>query len=557
MGLSNASNRVRHWVKMFFIALFSFAAVTLAKAEDSNEQSTEYSAAAISSSPRPNIIFILTDDQRFDALGLVNPNLQTPNMDKLAREGAFFANAFVTTSICSPSRASFLTGLPMREHGVVDNNSALPAHLATFPMALQNSGYETALIGKWHMGGENDAPRSGFDRWVSFAGQGNYLPKSPLGEPSKLNVDGKTVLQKDYITDELTDYALDWLSSRDSEKPFMLYLSHKASHALFEAADRHEDHYTDLEFENAIPPVESMKNAPLWVQNQRNSWHGVDFPYHSTVELDAFQRDYHRTLLAVDESLGRLMAWLKESGQAENTIVIFTSDNGFLFGEHGLIDKRNAYEPSMRIPFILWGPGLGVTPKRVSQNITSLDVKPTMLALAGLSRESELTGRDLMPLARGDEMTRQTWGQSIVYEYFWEFNYPQTPTMFALRDERYKYIRYHGVWDTDELYDLANDPFEMDNLIDDPELLERRIAMQKLLHASIANSKGEHVVPYTYKFNQGAVFRHPDRSEAAEFPDKWMRQDDAVDRFEHAIPDGPDKAKILEQITKALSAQEE
>lgn len=551
----------KHILKMsrsftvFVVSGFFISAHTVSAAMKGDTSAPVTQSGTISKKNKPNIIFILTDDQRYDALGVLNPDLKTPNMDRLIAEGAYFPNAFVTTSICSPSRATLLTGLPMRDHRVVDNNSALPTNLQTFPMALQKNGYQTALIGKWHMGGENDAPRPGFDRWVSFAGQGNYGPTSPLGGSSKLNVDGKTVLQKGYITDELTDYALDWLSTRGTEKPFMLYLSHKAAHALFEPADRHMKSYTKLKFKNVTPSVEAMKNAPLWVQNQRNSWHGVDFPYHSTLKLDAFQRDYHRTLLAVDESLGRLMKWLEQSGEADNTIIIFTSDNGFLFGEHGLIDKRNAYEPSMRIPFIMWAPGLGVKPTRVEHNISSLDVAPTILSLADVPVIDGMIGRDIMPLTAGSNSAEKGWDQSIIYEYFWEFNYPHTPTTFAIRDERYKYIRYHGVWDTDELYDLSGDPGEQHNLIDDPELLERRIAMQNRLHAAISNAKGEHVVPYTLKFNQGAVFRHPDRSKAASFPDKWMRNDDAPDKWEHAIPDGPEKAKTLEQLNKILKSQ--
>ena len=193
---------------------------------------------------RPNIIVVLTDDQRFDALGLLNPELSTPNMDRLAREGIHFSNAFVTTSLCSPSRATLLTGLPMRDHGVVDNNADLLESFDTFPQALQRAGYETALIGKWHMGGEDASPRPGFSHWVSFPGQGFYYPVGRFGQPPLLNVDGEEIAQTGYITDELTDYALSWLTERDeAPEPYMLYLGHKAVHAFFEPAERHLGSY--------------------------------------------------------------------------------------------------------------------------------------------------------------------------------------------------------------------------------------------------------------------------------------------------------------------------
>lgn len=501
---------------------------------------------------RPNIIIILTDDQRYDALGVLDPALHTPNIDRLTREGVLFTNAFVTTSLCSPSRASLLTGLTMREHGVVDNNSDLPGHLETFPMVLQAEGYATGMFGKWHMGGEDDSPRPGFDRWVSFAGQGNYYPVSTKGEPSFLNVDGVKVAQKGYITDELTDYALDWLDSRKGDSnPFMLYLSHKAVHAYFQPAERHEGQYADVEIEDVTPSPDEMRGEPMWVQNQRNSWHGADFPYHTTLSLPEFRRDYYETLSAVDDSVGRIRQWLEETGQADNTIIIFLSDNGFLFGEHGLIDKRNAFEESMRIPLLAWGPGrvrAGATEPAV---VTTLDLKPTLLALADATSVKPMEGRNLTPLFDGPA---EGWNGEVIYEYYWEFNYPHTPTQFAIRTDRYKYIRNHGVWDTDALYDLQNDPAEQVNLIADPALLEVRLDLQKRLHAALADESGKGYVPFTYKFNQGAVFRNPDRSPAADFPERWMREDDAADRIEHLFPDSPDKDEILRKIWEANRA---
>jgi len=507
------------------------------------------SEAPAPSDPRPNIIIILTDDQRYDALGVLDPALHTPNLDRMVQEGTLFTNAFVTTSLCSPSRASLLTGLPMREHGVIDNNSDLPDNLETFPTVLQGEGYATGMFGKWHLGGEDDSPRPGFDRWVSFAGQGNYYPVSTRGELSYLNVDGTKVPQKGYITDELTDYALDWLDSRkDDSDPFMLYLSHKAVHAYFQPAERHEDQYADVEVKDVTPSLDEMREEPMWVQNQRNSWHGADFPYHTTLSLPEFRRDYYETLSAVDESVGRIFHWLEETGEADNTIVIFLSDNGFLFGEHGLIDKRNAFEESMRIPLIAWGPGrirAGATETAV---VTTLDLKPTLLSVAGAASDQMLEGRSLTPLFKGPA---DSWNGEVIYEYYWEFNYPHTPTQFAIRTDRYKYVRNHGVWDTDALYDLKDDPAEKINLIADPDYLEIRLDLQKRLHDALADETGKGSVPFSYKFNQGAVFRSPDRSAAAAFPERWMRKDDAVDRIEHLFPDSPDKDETLRKIWEA------
>ena len=228
-----------------------------------------------------NVIFILTDDQRYDELGFMNPVLQTPHMDRLAAEGVHFRNAFVTTSLCSPSRASILTSQYMHNHGVVDNNAAIAEGARFFPEYLQEAGYQTAFFGKWHMGeaesgtGKMDDPQPGFDHWLSFAGQGEYLPVYHDGGVNQLNLNGKHVPQKGYITDELTDYTLDWLSSgRDEDKPFFIYLSHKAVHADFQPPERYENLYADAKIDppaSAADTEENYRGKPMWVRNQRNS----------------------------------------------------------------------------------------------------------------------------------------------------------------------------------------------------------------------------------------------------------------------------------------------
>ncbi|MDA9180194.1 sulfatase, partial [Emcibacteraceae bacterium] len=335
---------------------------------------------------KPNIIYILTDDQRYDELGFMNSLLDTPNMDAIAKEGVHFKNAFVTTALCSPSRATILTGQYANTHGVVDNNAPIREGTIFFPSYLQKAGYKTGFIGKWHMGAEGDQPQPGFDKWVSFAGQGNYYPELGDGNIAQLNIDGEHVNQKGYVTDELTDYALGWLDSLDKDKPFFLYFSHKAVHADFEPAERHINQYADKTVklpDNMANTTENYAGKPRWVKDQRSSWHGVDFPYHSTLNVGEYKMRYHRTLSAVDDSIGRVQQWLADNGLAENTIVMLMGDNGFLFGEHGLIDKRNAYEESMRVPLLAMGPGFE-RGKVVAEVVANLDIAPTMLDLAGI-----------------------------------------------------------------------------------------------------------------------------------------------------------------------------
>jgi N-acetylglucosamine-6-sulfatase len=270
-----------------------------------------------------NVVFILSDDHRYDAMGFMNhPFLKTPAMDSMARNGVHLKNAFVTTSLCSPSRASILTGLYTHKHRVIDNNRLVPEGTRFFPEWLQKAGYATAFIGKWHMGGATDEPRPGFDHWVSFRGQGHYLPPGP---DYTLNVNGRRVRQKGYITDELTDYAVDWLDSRsDRDQPFFLYLSHKAVHANFTPAERHEDRYRDSEFRKPSTEADTRENyagKPRWLRDQRNSWHGVDFPYHSEMDIERYYKRYCESLLAVDESIARVLNKLKEMGIHDETLV--------------------------------------------------------------------------------------------------------------------------------------------------------------------------------------------------------------------------------------------
>ena len=506
------------------------------------------SAEPAPAAPPPNMIFVLVDDLRFDAMGFLTPGLKTPNIDFMAKNGVYFPNAVVTSALCSPSRATILTGRSTRNHGIVDNNNASEVGLTFFPKYLQGAGYQTGFFGKWHMGQSSDAPRDGFDRWVSFAGQGYYLPTDGLtraqvadGKRQQLNVDGRHVAQKGYITDELTDYALEWLDSgRDKSKPFFLYLSHKAVHSDAKPADRHARLYDGMPIklpDSIADTPENNRGKPIWVRNQRNSWHGADFAYNRTTPLTDYLREYYRTLSGVDDSVGRILEYLRNHKLEKNTVVVFYSDNGFLFGDHGLIDKRNAYEPSVRVPMVVYAPGL--MPKGVTNpvRVRNLDLAPTFLDLARAKAPPQFEGRSFLPVATG-QVTPEAWkAPDFVYEYYWEWSFPQTPTTFAIERGRVKYIQYHGVWDIEELYDLDKDPNEMTNLIDDPAYLETKVELRRALYAALSNDQGRHVVPFTEKRAQGQVFRNLDGARAADFPEKWLRPSNPTDALNGLFPD--------------------
>ncbi|HJR59216.1 MAG TPA: sulfatase [Vicinamibacterales bacterium] len=439
-------------------ALIALSTATRFHADDAGVQQ----AAA-----RRNVIFILSDDHRYDFMGF-HPNapewLKTPALDRMAASGAHLQNAFVTTSLCSPSRASILTGRYAHRHGIVDNTSPIPKGTVFFPQYLQQAGYRTGYIGKWHMGedAESDQPRAGFDHWISFRGQGVY--SNP-----ELNINGQRRQVKGYTTDILTDSAISWLEAqRNQSAPFFLYLSHKAVHAEFEPPPRHQGQFA----KEPIPYPESMadtvnnyREKPRWVEEQRNSWHGVDYMFHGQFDFDTFYRRYAETLLALDESVGRVLEFLDRSGLAQNTVVIYMADNGFLLGEHGLIDKRNAYEESMRVPMLVYAPGMVKPGSRVATVVRNIDVAPTILELAGARSEHEVDGRSVLPALRGEPAAAEN---ELLYEYYWEYAFPHTPSTFALRGDRYKYIFYHGVWDLNEFYDLQTDPRERSNLINVP-----------------------------------------------------------------------------------------
>jgi arylsulfatase A-like enzyme len=419
---------------------------------------------AVSEPRRPNIVFILSDDHRWDMLACAgHPWLRTPHLDALAAGGARFRNAFVTTSLCSPSRATILTGLYAHAHGVVDNFQKLPPNLPTFPKILHETGYRTAFIGKWHMGDPNlerkepddsDMPQPGFDHWISFRGQGEY--RNPL-----LNFNGERRRVTGYITDLLTAEALRWLGAQ-KDQPFCLYLSHKAVHADFEPAERHRAMYSS---ETAPRPATAEVEAgkPEWLLRKRKvSRHGLANLYAGQYTLDTLYRDYARTLMAVDDSVGAILEQLRSQGVLDNTLVVHMGDNGFLFGEQGLVDKRVMYEPSIRVPLLAHWPAAVRAGTVVDEMAANIDIAPTLATAAGVRAPASMHGRSLLPLLRGQATN---WREELLYEYFWDYEAAHTPSILGLRTPQYSFIEYQGIWDVNELYDLRRDPEQATNLL--------------------------------------------------------------------------------------------
>ncbi len=460
-------------------------------------------------SPR-NVIFILTDDHRYDYMGFTGkvPWLRTPNLDRLAREGAYLPNAFVTTSLCSPSRASILTGLFSHTHTIVDNQAPDPGNLSYFPQYLQKADYQTGFFGKWHMGDHSDDPRPGFDHWESFTGQGVYYNPT-------LNINGTRVSYSDstYITDLLTEHALDWLEALDKKKPFFMYLSHKAVHAAFQPARRHKGLYKGQKI--SLPATFDQTKTgeyrnlkwPQWVADQRTSWHGVDYMYHSNADLNELVVDYCETLMGVDESVGAVMEYLRKEGLDASTLVIYMGDNGFSWGEHGLIDKRHFYEESVKVPLLVRCPELFEGGKRPQAMVQNIDIAPTIMAEAGVKQPREMPGVSFIPILTQNNPARSR--KEVFYEYYWEYDFPMTPTVFGMRTDQYKYIRYHGIWDRNELYDLQNDPNEMYNLIADPEKQPLIKSMSEALYDWLEGTGGMQIpLKRTVKYRFGD-YKHP------------------------------------------------
>ena len=424
---------------------------------------------------RPNVLFILTDDQRADALGLGGArHLKTPNMDRLGQEGVYFKNTFCTTSLCSPSRASILSGLYAHAHGVTNNFTEYPVNFRSFPMALQSAGYETGYIGKWHMGEENDEPRPGFDWFVTHKGQGKYFD-------TEFNFNGKKrEVVKGYYTSVVTGMAEEFLQRPRGDKPWLLMLGHKAPHSFYFPEPKYAKTFEKVR----IPYPETafmLDDKPAWLKDRLYTWHGIygplfewrkKFPDDSpeaVKDFEAMTRAYWGTLLSVDDSVGKLYELLLRRGELENTIIVFMGDNGILNGEHGMVDKRTMHEASIRIPLVVRYPGLTPPgqPRVVEQQVLTIDMAPSILELCGAAPLKGIHGQSWVKLARGRD---PAWRTSWFYHYNYEKQFPYTPNVRGVRTDAWKYTHYpHGDGQPDrhlaELYNIEFDPEERHNLI--------------------------------------------------------------------------------------------
>jgi len=456
---------------------------------------------------QPNIIVILVDDLRFDEFGAGgHPYLRTPHIDRLAHEGALCSNAFHTTPLCSPNRASIVTGQYASRHGIIDNvaRDAASHRLPNYHVALQGLGYETAHIGKWHMGNSAD-PRPGYDTWISFPGHGS------LEDPT-LNENGRTVACTGYMTDLLNQRAVDFVA-RPHAKPFALFLAHKAVHPdAFQAADgtldlsrhggykvpaRHRDLYRDAHF----PPRPNVQTLDM-AARQRPAWREAAELRRtpaSVAMLEAVQagtqdeiRQRAAMMASVDEGVGELLAALERTGRLDDTFIVFLGDNGYFFGEHGLgPERRFAYEEGIRSPWVMRYPRRIKAGTRIDDLVLALDIAPTAIALAGGRPGPAIQGRSLAPLFGG---RKPEWRKSFMVEYFSENAMPWLVGMSykAVRTQRYKLIHWinrNGA-NLDELYDLENDPYEMKNLYASRAYADVRARMHRELRGLVVESIG-------------------------------------------------------------------
>ncbi len=436
---------------------------------------------------RPNIVFIMSDDHAAHAMSCYGSRInETPHLDRIAEGGMRFDNCFCTNSICTPSRATILAGT----HNHVNRVTTLATHMdnrmLTFPKVLREHGYQTAIVGKWHLGQGPEHEPTGFDFWRVLPGQGKYH------NPEMIDADGRRT-HEGYATDLITDMSLDWLRGRDRERPFCLLVHHKAPHRHWEPDEKHAHMYDDVD----IPEPETFnddyshraaasKEARTRIGRDMNERDWKTTPPESLSEEEfkswCYQRyikDYLRTIASVDDNVGRLLDYLDEEGLTENTMVVYTSDQGFFLGDHGWFDKRFMFEESLRMPFLVRFPR-EVAPGTVNEDIvTNVDFAPTFLDLAEASIPEAFQGRSFRPVLRGN--TPENWQTSMYYRY-WMHNDDchHIYAHYGVRTKRYKLIYYYSdplgqegakeptfepEW---ELFDLERDPHELHSVYDDP-----------------------------------------------------------------------------------------
>ena len=454
---------------------------------------------------RPNFLFVYLDDQRWDALGFYQkiegdkarfPWLRTPNLDRLAAQGVWFRNTFATDSLCSPSRASFLTGQYPHVHGVVNNHQPLPLDSVTYATLLHAAGYYTGFIGKWHMGMQRERP--GFDYSASFLGQGDYYQCPFL-------INGQqTVVSDQWVDDTSTGYAVDFLQ-KHKDQPFVLAVAFKSVHAICEP---------------------NQPDRTLYHGDTARSVPNLDVPasFQVPYEPEPFPRNldnvvpYFECLAGADRDVGRIMDTLDSLGLTQNTLVIFTSDNGFVLGEHELGGKRAAYEESMRIPCIVRAPFIpGTAGKVVDQMVLNIDVAPTLLDFAGVPIPKTMQGRSIRPLLEQKRTTQ--WDRSFLYEHFFQKN-TLWPTIVAVRTDDAKLVTYPSHPDWTEVFNLLGDPYEVTNLAGQPQAKD----LQTRLEAELSRLRDRvaYVVPGNSDQDTYADDAEKDRQWRLNFPARPM-----------------------------------
>ena len=434
---------------------------------------------------RPNILFIMSDDHAAHAMSCYGSRInRTPNIDRIAEGGMILHNCFCTNSICTPSRASILTGKYSHLNGVKTLGDKLDGRQQTVAKLLQAGGYQTAMIGKWHLGHGGLHDPTGFDYWNVLPGQGLYH------DPEMIEL-GERKVHEGYVTDIITDLSIEWLKDRDLESPFFLMCHHKAPHRPWDPDAKHARMYEDIE----IPEPETFnddyrnrsraaKEAKMRIDRDLNardlkveSPSGLRGQALKRWKYQRYIKDYLRCVASIDDNVGRLLDFLDEERQTENTVVIYTSDQGFFLGDHGWYDKRFFYEESLRMPFVVRYPDEIQPGGSCPAMALNVDFAQTFLDYAGLPEPEEMQGASLRPLLRGE--TPRGWRQSLYYRYWMHLSHHYVGAHYGIRTHRYKLIYYYGeaLGTTDsieeskrpewELFDLETDPLELNNVYHD------------------------------------------------------------------------------------------
>ena len=452
------------------------------------------------SESRPNIVFIMSDDHAAHAMSCYGSRINaTPHLDRIANEGMRFDNCFCTNSICTPSRAVILCGTYNHVNGVTTLSTHIDNRLLTFPKLLQGAGYQTAMIGKWHLGTGPAHEPTGFDFWSVVPGQGEY--HNPLfiemGESKRI---------EGYATDIITDYSLDWLRQRDPERPFCLMCHHKAPHRPWEPDDKHADLYEDIDIPMPVTFDDDYANraqaatrAEMRIERDLTATdlkqpipEGLTPQAEKHWKYQRYIKDYLRCIASVDDNIGRLLGYLEAEGLSENTIVVYTSDQGFFLGDHGWYDKRFMYEESLRMPFIIRYPREIATGSANQDIILNVDFPATFLDYAGIALPESFQGSSFRPLLNG--VTPEDWQTSLYYRYWMHLADHNVCAHYGLRTLRYKLIYYYGEalgqagaiderWEPEwELFDLDADPYELNNVYTDPAYAEVVTALKDEMH---------------------------------------------------------------------------